>query len=150
MGFNKSLGQAVAVYSALIGLLYASFGFIEMLEGLGLTGGLLSRISELALVQGDIFAGAMLIITGIVHLAGISLVSRGDREGLSFITVGILLSTILFGLYVAIMGANGLGHVLGFEDWAEWAWIDDVSPGLWLWFPSIPGVLISLKKEWRE
>jgi len=149
MVFSKGWGRAVAVYSGLIGLLYVSFGLIELLDGFGLTVDPLSNISEIAFVQGDPFAGAMLIITGTVYLAGIGPQSRGNREGISLLTVGALLSTILFGLYLAIMASNSLGYVLGFEDWRHWAWTDDIRPELWLWFLVVPGVFIALREEWR-
>jgi len=150
MVFSKSLGKAVAVYSGLVGLLYVFFGFIELLDGFGLAMGSLLNISEAVFIPGDPFAGVMLIITGAVYLAGVDSLSVGNREGLSFLAVGVLLSTVLFGLYLAIMGSNFLGYVLGFEDWVGWAWTDDVRPGLWLWFSVIPGILVALKKEWRE
>ncbi|MCD6263368.1 hypothetical protein J7L60_03030 [Candidatus Bathyarchaeota archaeon] len=147
MGLNKSLGQVVATYSALIGLLYAFLGFMEILTGLGLSGGILSKI---LFMKGDMIAGAVLITTGVVYLAGVGSLSRGEREGLSFVVVGVLLSTVIFALYLSIMGANALGYILGFEGWVDWTWIDDVNPGLWLWFLTIPGIYISLKREWRE
>jgi len=150
MAFGKGWGKAVAVYSALIGLLYVSFGLMEVLDGFGIAWGAPSGIGEIAFIRGDVFAGVMLMITGSVYLAGIRLQSRGAREGISFLTVGVLLSTVLFGLYLAIMASNSLGYILGFEDWGEWAWTDDVRPGVWLWVLSFPGALIALKKEWRE
>lgn len=151
MVFGKGLGQAVAVYSALIGLLYVSFGIMEMHLGFGFNLGFISSISEPAFMRGDVFAGAMLVITGIVYLTGIRLQLRGVREGLSFLMVGALLSAVLFSLHMAIMGSNALGYALGFEDWTDWMWIDDIRPGMWLFLPVLPGAyLIMIKKHWSR
>jgi len=143
MGFNKSTGKVIATYSAVLGLIYLTFGLVEILAGLGFV--------EVPLVPADVFGGIMLVIIAAVFLAGISEQWKGNREGLSFFVVGILLAAIFFGLYVLIMVANGLGYLLQFEDWLEWTWLDDLRPGIWLFSLVLPGAYITLKrKEWRR
>lgn len=148
MVFNEESGKKVAAYSALLGIMYATFGLLEIIIWAGVT--------TIAYVPADIFGGIMLLIIASVYLAGVSQQLRGNREGLSFLAVGSLLSAVFFGVYVTIVAANGLGYVLqplgeAFGDWAEWTWLDDVRPAIWLFFFAIPGAYLSLtKKEWRE
>lgn len=63
----------------------------------------------------SVFGGFILLI-GIVYLSGIRLQSQGNREGLSYLAVGVLLSTVFFIVYTCTMGANALGHAVGFEE----------------------------------
>ena len=157
MGFNKNIGTKLAVYSILIGILYAVFGVLEILIGWGdLTGTDVSLIPSLELagvtvVPPDVFGGVMLIIISIVYLAGVKQQAKGNREGLSFLLVGSLLATVFFGVYLAIMLSNGVGYLFQFEDWLEWIWLDDLRPGIWLFLLALPGTYLSFtKKKWRE
>lgn len=157
MGFNKNVGKTIAVYSFVIGILYAVFGILEILVGGGDfvgTGVSLIQPIELAgvnVVPPDVFGGIMLIIIGAVYLTGVRQQARGKREGLSFLLVGSLLAAIFFGVYIVIMLANGVGYVFQFEDWLEWIWLDDLRPGIWLFLLALPGTHLAFtKKEWRE
>ena len=157
MRFNKNVGTKIAVYSLVIGTLYAIFGVLEILVGWGDligTGDPLTSPIELAgvnVVPADVFGGVMLIIIGVVYLTGVKLQAKGEREGLSFLFVGILLALIFFGVYMAIMLANGVGCVFQFEDWLEWIWLDDLRPGIWLFLLALPGTyLVFTKKKWRD
>lgn len=137
------MGKAMATYSAVLGLVYLTCGLVEIMVGLGFV--------EVILVPADVFGGIMLVIIAAVFFAGISEQWKGNHEELSFFVVGVLLAAIFFGLYVLIMVANGLGHLLQFEDWLEWSWLDDLRPGIWLFLLAVPGAyLILSKKEWRE
>jgi len=157
MAFNKNVGIKIAVFSFFIGILYTVFGILEILIGWGDfvgTGVTLIQPIELVginLVPLDVFGGIMLIIIGVVYLTGVRQQGRGDREGLSFLLVGSLLAAIFFGVYMAIMLANGVGYMFQFEDWLEWIWLDDLRPGIWLFLLALPGAYLALtKKEWRE
>ncbi|MCP8323205.1 MAG: hypothetical protein L6N96_03400 [Candidatus Methylarchaceae archaeon HK02M2] len=157
MGFNKRVGTAIGAYSLFIGLMYTIFGILEILIGWGDfvgTGAPLISPIEFAginLVPPDVLGGIMLIIIGVVYLNGVREQARGDREGLSFLLVGSLLATIFFGVFTVIMLANGVGYMFQFEDWLQWAWSDDLRPGIWLFLFAIPGAYLALtKKEWRE
>lgn len=150
MGFTKSSGQMVAIYSAIVGLAYVLMGLLEITSGLGVELSMLTGLAEAFYVVGDAFAGFVLVVIGAVYLGGLGLVSRGDREGLSYVSVGALMSTMLLTLYAANIVSNGLGLVLGFEDWLGWTVLDDFRPGLILWVLAIPAVLVAVKKEWRE
>jgi hypothetical protein len=157
MGFNKNIGTKIAVYSAVIGTLYAVFGLLEILVGWGdLIGAEVSLIPPLELVgvniiPPDVFGGIMLMIIGAVYFTGVKQQTEGKREGLSFLLVGSLLAVIFFGVYLAIMLANGVGYLFQFEDWLEWIWLDDLRPGIWLFILALPGTyLVVTKKKWRE
>jgi hypothetical protein len=157
MGFNKNIGTKIAIYSFAIGVLYAIFGFLEILVGWGaLVGTGVSLIPPLEIagvnvVPPDVFGGLMLIIIGTVYLTGVKQQAKGEREGLSFLLVGSLLAAIFFGVYLMIMLANGVGYVFQFEDWIEWIWLDDLRPGIWLFFLALPGAyLVNKKKNWRD
>ncbi|MCK4582961.1 hypothetical protein KAU18_06565 [Candidatus Bathyarchaeota archaeon] len=148
MGFDKGNGQMVGVYTALIGGLYALLGVVEILGWLGVE--ILPQLAGLFFVANDAFNGFVLLVVGLVYLKGVGSVMSGDREGLSYVSVGALMSTVLLALYLANIISNGLGMVLGFEDWLGWTVLDDFRPGLILWVLAIPAVLVALKKEWRE
>ena len=148
MGFDKGNGQMVGVYTALIGGLYALLGVVEILGWLGVE--ILPQLAGLFFVANDAFNGFVLLVIGLVYLKGVGSVMSGEREGLSYVSVGALMSTVLLALYVANIVSNGLGLVLGFEDWLGWTVLDDFRPGLILWVLAIPAVLVALKKEWRE
>jgi hypothetical protein len=157
MGFNKSVGKPIAVYSSVIGILYAIFGVLEILVGWGdFVGAEASIISPLEVagvnvVPPDVFGGIMLIIIGAVYLTGVKQQAKGEREGLSFLLVGSLLAAIFFGVYVVIMLANGVGYLFQFEDWLEWIWLDDLRPAIWLFLLALPGAYLAFtKKKWRE
>jgi hypothetical protein len=157
MGFNKNVGKPIAVYSSVIGILYAIFGVLEILVGWGdFVGAEASIISPLEVagvnvVPPDVFGGIMLIIIGAVYLTGVKQQAKGEREGLSFLLVGSLLAAIFFGVYVVIMLANGVGYLFQFEDWLEWIWLDDLRPAIWLFLLALPGAYLAFtKKKWRE
>jgi len=157
MGFNRNVGTQIAVYSSVIGVLYAVFGCLEILVGWGEligTGVTLIPPLEVAgvnIVPPDVFGGVMLIIIGAVYLTGLKQQARGEREGVSFLLVGSLLALIFFGVYMAIMLANGVGYLFQFEDWLEWTWLDDLRPGIWLFLLASPGAYLAFaKKKWRE
>jgi len=140
----------VAIYSAIVGLAYVLMGLLEITSGLGVELSMLIGLAEAFCVVGNAFAGFVLVVIGAVYLGGFGAVSRGDREGLSYVSVGALMSTVLLALYAANIVSNGLGAVLGFEDWLGWTVWNDFRPGLILWVLAIPAVLVALRKEWRE
>jgi hypothetical protein len=149
MGFDDSRGRMIAAYTAALGVLYVLMGLLETLIWLRLEVQQFMWIARAFNVVGDIFAGFVLFVIGVVYLSGLGPVWRGDREGLSYVTVGALMSTALLILYTVNILSNGLGFALGFEDWMEWTLLSEIKPGLLLWFPSIPAVLVTLKRDWR-
>jgi hypothetical protein len=139
MEINETSGRTIAVYSTVLGLFYFAFGIVEIMVGLGFI--------KVLFVPQDIFGGIMLLIVASVFLTGIKEQWKGNREGVSYFSVGILLATVFFGLYLLIMVSNGLGHLLQFEDWVEWRWLDDLRPGIWLFPSALPGAYLTRRKK---
>jgi hypothetical protein len=159
----RKIGKKWALYSLAIGLVLLSFGLLELASGFSSAFGY-EWSEELgintALIYPDIFSGLMLIIIGIIFLFGVKQQWRGNQEAAAFLVVGVLLATVFFGVYLAIMGAhavgNGVYHAFpeGSEyaeieaDYAEWTWMDDMRPGIWLFAFVLPGLYLTLKL-WR-
>ena len=109
-----------------------------------------AQLAGLFFVANDAFNGFVLLVIGLVYLKGVDSVMSGEHEGLSYVSVGALMSTVLLALYAVNIVSNGLGLVLGFEDWLGWTVWGDFRPGLILWVLALPAVLVALKKEWRD
>ncbi|MCW4006657.1 MAG: hypothetical protein NWF04_08730 [Candidatus Bathyarchaeota archaeon] len=157
MTTNIKMTKPWAVYSACLGLVYFLFGALELTTGLGQAYELswMQLDISTAVVYPDVFGGLMLVIIGIIFLFGISSQWKGKTEGASFLVVGTLLAAVFFAVYTAIM----LSHAVGFgffhivpeayadimADWAEWVWLDDLRPGIWLFVAALPSLYLTLK-----
>lgn len=146
---NENWG-AIGAYSALIGAVYVLVGLLEAASGLGIDVGVLEAAASLTRVSGDVFGGLVLVVIGLVYLRGASPVVRGDREGVSYVAVGALMASMLLAYYALNAFSNGLGYVLGFEDWLEWTLMDEMKPGAVLWLLAIPSVLVARDPRWRD
>ncbi|MFP3952286.1 MAG: hypothetical protein ACLFVP_09140 [Candidatus Bathyarchaeia archaeon] len=135
---DEGIGKSMAAYSAVIGVLYMLAGLLEISIWTGLNPPIIREISILLNVAGDVFAGFVLIVIGLVYIWGIGELLEGDQEGVSYLAVGSLLSTTLFLLCIAYILSNGLGSLLGFEGWLGWRLLDEVSPGMIIWFLAAP------------
>jgi hypothetical protein len=132
---NSQLG----FYSLIVGLVYLVVGCGQIINGfIGF---------ETLILPGDFFQGAMLAIIGLVFGWGFSAQRKGDNEWDAYLSVGTLLAGIIFALYIFMLLSNGLGWVLGFEDWLEWSPIEQFQPGLWLFSVAIPGAYFVLKEH---
>ncbi len=153
---NLKVKKRWAIYSLGLGAAYAVFGVLGALIGLGQTYGFNLVQPEIStVIYPDIFGGIMLIIIGIIFLFGIRPQWKGNGEGTSLLVVGVFLSAVFFAVYMAIM----LSHALGYAafhiapepyaeimvDWAEWTWMDDLRPGIWLFAFTIPGLYLIIK-----
>jgi len=138
LDLDEGIGKSMAAYSAVIGVLYMLAGLLEISIWTGLNPPVIREVSILLNVAGDVFAGFVLIVIGLVYIWGIGELLEGDQEGVSYLAVGSLLSTTLFLLCIANILSNGLGSLLGFEDWLEWSLLDEVSPGMIIWFLAVP------------
>ncbi len=163
MGLKIKIGKKWAIYSLAIGLVLLSFGILELASGFSSAFGY-EWTEELgistALVHPDIFSGAMLMIIGTIFLFGVKQQWRGNQEAAAFLVVGTLLATVFFGVYLAMMGSHAIGNGLynafpadspyaeAEADWAEWTWMDDMRPGIWLFAFVLPGLYLTLKL-WR-
>ena len=62
----------------------------------------------------------------------------------------LVMASVLLGFYLVNAFSNGLGFVLGFEDWLEWSIIDDIKPGVILWLTAIPSIYMARDQKWRQ
>jgi hypothetical protein len=148
---NKTNGSNLSgAYVGIVGLLYVLVGLIEVYTGFGVTIAALDPIANLFRVVGDPFNGFVLLVIGLVFMKGAGPASSGDREGISYVVGGAIMASVLLGFYVLNAFSNGLGFVLGFEDWLEWTILDDIKPGAILWIATIPSLLMARNPKWRN
>jgi hypothetical protein len=160
MGSQIRVGKGMALYSAGLGLIYSVFGLLELIVGLDQALGLswIQWNISSSLIFPDIFGGCMLVIIGIIFLFGVTSQWEGNREGASFLVVGTILAAVFFVAYIMILAAHALGYgvyhvtpepyAASLEDWAEWMWLDDLRPGIWLFSFALPGLYLTLK-TWK-
>jgi hypothetical protein len=110
--------------AAVIGVAYLSVGIIQVIVALGL----LPPIPGMT----DMLGGFLLIIVASVFLTGVNPLRDDNREGYAYMAVGYILAAVLFGLQVLVIATNGLGWILGFEDWLDWNIIRDLTPSFWM------------------
>jgi hypothetical protein len=80
---------------------------------------------------------------------------ESKQDAVSYLVVGALLAAVFFGVYLAIMGSHAMGFGVYniapepyadiFADWAEWTWLNDMRPGIWLFAFAIPSLYYTLK-----
>jgi hypothetical protein len=148
---SKQKGNSLAgVYVGVAGVLYTLTGLVEIVTGFGIGVGPLEVFGRIFQVVGDPFNGFVLLVIGLVFLKGAGPAGSGDREGVSYVAGGALLATALLGFYILNALSNGLGFILGFEDWLEWTILDDLKPGVVLWIFALPSVLLARDPKWRK
>ena len=144
---NKQNNTTMGIYTLAVGGLYALAGVLEIISGFGLTLGALEGLGGILHIVGDAFNGFVLLVIGAIFLRGVQPYLNNDREAVSYPTVGALLASALFLFYAVNALSNGLGFMLGFEDWLEWTILDDIKPGVLLWVAAIPAILMSKNKN---
>jgi hypothetical protein len=142
MDLERTSGLGTALYAGALGLIYVVLGLAEMANGFELV--------EITYIPTDIFGGIMCILIGIVFLRGLGPLSSGRANGLSFLIVGVMVTAIYSGLYLAIMGSHGLGLLIGMEDFEGWLTIDDLRPEIWLPLLALPAVAMLRSKLKRK
>jgi len=144
---NEQNGTTTGIYALIVGGLYALAGLLEIVTGFGIGAGPLAGLAGILHVVGDAFNGFVLIVIGLVFLRGVQPYLNGDREAVSYTTVGALMASTLFLFYVLNALSNGLGFMLGFEDRLEWTILDNIKPGVLLWVAAIPSIFLSKRKN---
>lgn len=157
MSSENNLGKQFSIYSLGLGLLYLVFGSLELVRGLIDAFSFKWVLSEISpiIVYPDIFSGITLSIIGIIFLFGVKSQWIAEKQAVSYLVVGTLLSAVFFCVYLVIMGAHAIGwgvyHVIPesyveiFSDWANWVWTDDLRPGIWLFIFTLPGAYYTFK-----
>jgi hypothetical protein len=143
MKLNESNGKVVATYALILGAIYFILGILEVVEGFGPFFGVTEGpVLGAEHIPADLFGGLATIVIGAVYF-GAAPLWKAKYESLSFLLVGVLISTVFGALYLLILGANGFGAYLAGE---EWEWMADLlRPEIWLFFLSLPLGYFALK-----
>jgi len=139
---ERTVGLGTVLYAGAFGLIYLALGLGEVASGL--------RLVEIAYIPSDIFGGAMCALIGVIFLRGIEPLSSGRVSGLSFFLVGIMMASIYSVLYILILGAHGLGSLIGMVEYEVWSPLDDFRPEVWLPLLALPAVMILRSKLGRR
>lgn len=118
---KENVIRALGVYSGIIGVAYIAYGVVEMMLWLAGVAGLSWLADSLAAMplspSRDAIAGFVLLTIGSMLVYRLNALLRMKYEGLSFLLVGVLLSTALCAVYVLMMGADALDASIVGEAW---------------------------------
>lgn len=117
-------GTWPSILALVVGLGYCGAGVMQLLVSIGF----LMPIAGFT----DLPGGFLLVIVAAVFLTGVKPLSKNEQEGYAFVVVGYILAAILFALQIMVIVTNGLGWILGFEDWAGWNIYNDITPSFWM------------------
>jgi hypothetical protein len=117
-------GTWPSILALVAGFAYCAAGVLQLLASTGLVGPVIGFT--------DFLGGLLLVVVAAVFLAGVRPLSRNKKEGYAFIVVGYILAAVLFVLQIMVILTNGLGWILGFEDWTGWNIYNDITPSLWM------------------
>lgn len=137
----------LAAYAAVLTLLNLFIGLFEILAGLGMVALPIPPYTEAAVSPAAIFTGFVLVIIGVVFALGTKGLwnpprTEGAPAGLSFFIVGAMLSAAFGVLDLLIMGAHWIEYaVLASEDFADWTWLGDFNPTIWLFVLALPALV---------
>lgn len=134
---THSYGNKQIAFAALAGVLYAFFGLLHIVEGLGIDTGM----AGLLFIPGDILGGFCLMVIAAVFLNGLREMLQGINAGVSFVYVGILMSLIFAAVYLLIMGGNLLDSFIVPDDYEGWSVMETFRPGIYLGLLSLAGIL---------
>ncbi|NPV63369.1 MAG: hypothetical protein HPY61_12225 [Methanotrichaceae archaeon] len=115
----------LGAYALILGIGYAAAAFAEAIGG--------------QVFPGSLPGIAVLLVISATYLMGVKDLMAGEREGLSFIMGGLLLSSAVGGLYLLMAGADWLMYLLGeTEDFAMFTEISPATILLALALPLLP------------
>ena len=128
------------LFSLFMGSLYMFFGLVQLIVGsskmlLGISGPeiLDKAIAQMLFIPPDTIGGLVLILIGCVFIYGFVEIRSGKEEGIAYVYVGLLLSLIFAGIYVLASFGNILeAYLLRNEAFAEWSFLDDIRPEIYL------------------
>ncbi|TFG09097.1 hypothetical protein EU538_05955 [Candidatus Thorarchaeota archaeon] len=118
------LTENALMLAIVIGLSYLITGIVQVVMALGL----LPQIVGMT----DFLGGLLLLVIAAVFLAGVRPIRRGEREGVSFVVVGIIVAGLVCGVQLVIIATSALGWWLGLEDWSGWTLQQQLTPAVWL------------------
>ncbi|MCD6383912.1 MAG: hypothetical protein J7L88_05570 [Thermoplasmata archaeon] len=100
------------IYSALVGVLYGLYGVGEAMTSLGY------RVPLPLLRQGEIVISFLMLLISSLYLYRIPHLYRGEVEGVSFLLMALILSTIAGTMYFLIIGASYLDSIIVGEEFS--------------------------------
>ncbi len=124
--------RSYLVLSFLVGSSYLIFSMFQFLEGAGVPVPFASTLN----VPGDMAAGFVLLITGILLAAGGVVGSRGEGDGSGFIMVGYFMGSFLAAVQILILLSTMATTSLSGEGSVDPALISGgIVPGLYMVLP---------------
>jgi len=119
-------GKWLGAYALFLGIGYVAAALAEAFEN--------QEISP-----GSLLSVGVLLVISATYLMGVKKLLGGQREGLSFLLGGLLLSGAVGGLYLLMTGADWLMYLLGeVEDFAVMSKISPATILLFLALPLLP------------
>ena len=130
------------IFGIFAAMLFIIFGILQSIISIGF----FSSLGKLMLIPQDIIGGIILILIGIIFITGANQIKMGEKEGVAFVYMGILLSLFFLMVYLLVIMANAsTTYILQSPDYEDWTIFDDLRPGIYLGLITIIGFLI-----WRE
>ena len=119
-------GKWLGAYAFILGIGYCAAAIAEA-----------ARNPEI--IPGGLLSVVVLLVISATYLMGVKRLLGGQREGLSFLMGGLLLSSAVGGLYLLMTGADWLMYLLGeVEDFAVMSEISLATILLILALPLLP------------
>jgi len=128
MAFNAEIGGRMAIYAAILGILYIAFGVLEV--------ALVFSGVELTPIPADFFGGLASLVIASTYITSIKGLRTGDFRGLSMLVGGLFLSVVFGVLYLLLMFADALNFIIGEAE--EFSALADLRPEIWLFVVAIP------------
>jgi len=135
MAFNAEIGGRMAIYAAILGILYIAFGVLEV--------ALVFSGIELTPIPADFFGGLVSLVIASTYIAAIKELRAGDFRGLSLLVGGLFLSVVFGVLYLLLMCADALNFLVGEAE--EFSALANFRPEIWLFILALPLAFQTLK-----
>jgi hypothetical protein len=129
---NCVLSRTYCGLSLFIGGLYVILSISQFLEG----GGVQVPLASVLNIAGDMAAGFVLFITGILLIAGGVVGFKGERDGSGYIVVGYFMGLFLAGVHLLIILSDSTTASLTGEESVDMEFIlGGIVPGLYMLIP---------------
>ncbi|MFA5311909.1 MAG: hypothetical protein WC375_01165 [Methanomassiliicoccales archaeon] len=96
--------------------------------------------------SGDIMTDLIVVLTGMIMLTGAMIWMKDPQSGEAYLMMGAALGLFIAVVGMLTMGANGLDLLVTQGDMAGWSPVDDLTPAIVLFLPS----LIVLARMWAS
>ncbi|MEO2116961.1 MAG: hypothetical protein ABGW92_00940 [Methanocaldococcus sp.] len=120
----KDIKNIVISLSLIFGFLFTISGIVEIIIGIY---SILGVKIELPLFVGDIFGGLALLAIGITYFLGVKKAVNKDIKAVSYLFTASIISLGIGIIAFLILIADAIGFLLGFEDWVDWEFFNDLT-----------------------